>query len=77
MVQRVQWNAYGDGSKNYTAHIGMHSAPNYVYLLGMVMNTQTMVLVLGMVMNTDHGTFMEYTMLCIKALNLFGSRGVE
>ena len=55
----------------------MHSAPNYVYLLGMVMNTQTMVLVLGMVMNTDHGTFMEHTMLCIKALHLFGSRGVE
>ena len=49
----------------------------YVYLLGMVMNTQTMVLVLGMVMNTDHGTFMEHTMLYIKALNLFGSRGVE
>ena len=41
MVQRVERNAYGDGSKNYTAHNGMHSVPNYVYLLGMVM---TMVL---------------------------------
>jgi hypothetical protein len=39
MVQRVERNIYGDGSKNYTAHKGMHSVPNYVYLLGMVMNT--------------------------------------
>ena len=41
MVQRVERNAHGDGSKNYTAHIGMHSActlhQTYVYLLGMVM----------------------------------------
>ena len=51
---------YGDGSKNYTAHNGMHSAPNvcisswYGY-------------------EYRPGTFMEYTTLYIKALNPFGS----